>query len=155
MVSSESLHISQLARVINPLVPSLPFSQKNEENAPYITEAKHRNDALENETLQLRTESSKLHEQASLLKQERSLIIDEVTLKVDRVAELQETNERIRSRIVKSPERLKRGLEDMGRQQGEMRGALRDGARRGRELATRLDVMAGLELVCPVHKREA
>jgi hypothetical protein len=87
----------------------------------------------------LRVESGKVYDTAAALKVERSGIVAEVQNKVDQVVSLQDGNERIRMRIVKSP--------DMTKQQAELRTNLRDCSRKGRELATRLDVMAGLELV--------
>lgn len=125
----------------------LNISEKNEENAPFVTEARHRNEALEAENSNLRVESGKVYDTAAALKVERSGIVAEVQNKVDQVVSLQDGNERIRMRIVKSPEKLKRNLEDMTKQQAELRTNLRDCSRKGRELATRLDVMAGLELV--------
>lgn len=95
----------------------------------------------------MRIESGKVYDTAAALKGERSVIIAEVQHKVDHVVALQDGNERIRMRIVKSPEKLKKNLEEMTRQQSELRTNLRDCSRKGRELATRLDVMAGLELV--------
>lgn len=95
----------------------------------------------------MRVESGKVYDTAAALKVERSGIVAEVQNKVDQVVSLQDGNERIRMRIVKSPEKLKRNLEDMTKQQAELRTNLRDCSRKGRELATRLDVMAGLELV--------
>lgn len=50
-------------------------------------------------------------------------------------------------RIVKSPERLKKGIEEMSKQQGELKNELKDYSRKSRELSTRLDVMSALELV--------
>ncbi|CAD6564978.1 MAG: kinetochore-associated Ndc80 complex subunit nuf2 [Tremellales sp. Tagirdzhanova-0007] len=119
---------------------------KNAADTPLTEEARTRNEGIRNELLELRSQQVKLSHEVEELKTEKKSISNQARSKMEDITNLTSQAAQARSRLVQSPERIKRHIADMSSSTAAEKAALAGYQRKARELGNRIDVIAGLEM---------
>lgn len=129
------------------MVPSLTktYSAKNAEETPKMEAARARNNALHAELLQMHASHRETADAYERLKQERAGLSQDVTDLTRELGQLQQQTREAKSRLVRSPDRLKRHLSEMSSAVAADRAAHSSTVTKGRELSKRLEVYKSLE----------
>ncbi|RXK41686.1 hypothetical protein M231_00921 [Tremella mesenterica] len=112
---------------------------------PLTDKAKERNDSLRSELMGLRTEQVNLSHEVEDLKRERGALSEQATNKMHELATLTSQTTLARSRLVQSPERIKRNISEMTHQVTVEKATLSTYQQQARSHQNRLEVFGGLE----------
>lgn len=107
----------------------------------------------------LQSETGKLDEQIQELNKQHALLVEQITALKQHISELsdksagdkfmilnaKQENDRLRTQIVRSPEKLKRSLSDMGTAQERLKRDIRDSQGKAASLASRFEALGRLE----------
>ncbi|ORY20756.1 Nuf2 family-domain-containing protein [Naematelia encephala] len=122
------------------------ITAKNAEERPLTEEARKINEGVRNELLELRSQQVKLSHEVEELKKERQAVMDLAATKQHELTSLTQHSVQARSRLVQSPDRIKRHISEMSSSVAAEKSTLASFQRKARELGNRLEVYGGLEM---------
>ncbi|GFZ48113.1 Probable kinetochore protein NUF2 [Saitozyma sp. JCM 24511] len=119
---------------------------KSAQDRPKTEEARKKNEQLRNELFELRSQQVKLSHDVDEVKREKEVVFQQAAGKGHELSTLQLQVTSTRSRLVQSPDRIKRHISEMSHNVSAEKATLNNFQRKGRELGNRLEVIGGLEM---------
>ncbi|ORX41026.1 Nuf2 family-domain-containing protein [Kockovaella imperatae] len=132
----------QLIRVENTIEE---ISIRNVQDRPLTEEAKKRNEAVRAELLNLRSEQVQLSHTVESLKSERQQVMELAASKNNEQTVLSQNTALARSRLVQSPDRIKRHISEMSSTVSAEKASLASIQRKTHDLSSRLEIIGTLE----------
>ncbi|WVQ95615.1 hypothetical protein IAU59_002713 [Kwoniella sp. CBS 9459] len=118
---------------------------RNAAEQPQFEQAQKRNDGLRNELLDLRGQQVKLSQEVEELKRERQGLMDQAAHNAHLNTQLNQQILSTKSRLVQSPDRIKRQISEMHSAVTHEKSKLASFQVKARELTNRLEVIGSLE----------
>ncbi|KAL7422918.1 kinetochore-associated Ndc80 complex subunit nuf2 [Cryptotrichosporon argae] len=121
------------------------ITEKSAEERPKTDAAREQNQKLRDELLDLRSQQVKLSQEVEELKRDRQAAMEQASSKVRELSVLQQQTSNTRSRLVQSPDRIKKHISEMSSMLSAERATHAAFVRKARELGNRLEVIGALE----------
>ncbi|OCF43622.1 kinetochore protein Nuf2 [Kwoniella heveanensis CBS 569] len=118
---------------------------RNAAEQPQFEQAQKRNEGLRSELLELRAQQVKLSQEVEELKRERQALMDQAAHNAHLNTQLSQQILSTKSRLVQSPDRIKRQISEMHSAVSHEKSKLASFQVKARELANRLEVIGSLE----------
>ncbi|KAK8850499.1 hypothetical protein IAR55_004417 [Kwoniella newhampshirensis] len=122
------------------------ITARNAAERPQSEQAQKRNEGLRNELLELRGQQVKLSGEVEELKKERQGLMDQAAHNNHLITQLGLQINSTKSRLVQSPDRIKRHISEMSHALSTEKAKLVSFQHKARELSNRLEVIGSLEV---------
>ncbi|WRT70674.1 uncharacterized protein IL334_007672 [Kwoniella shivajii] len=122
------------------------ITARNAAEKPQSEQAQKRNEGLRAELLELRGQQMKLSQEVEELKRERQGLMDQAAHNAHLNTQVQQQILSAKSRLVQSPDRIKRQISEMTYTLSNEKGKLSSFQLKARELSNRLEVISSLEM---------
>lgn len=119
---------------------------KHAQDKPLTEKAGTRNENLRQALYDLRVEQVRISAVTEDLKAARQAVMDSAAQRTHELTTLQSQNASAKSRLVQSPERIKKHISEMSFTVSQERASLQSHQRKARELAHRMEVIGGMEV---------